>query len=192
MACPQLPPPAPPAFVGGPPASFACASASPEGTWIEVPCGCELWLRSPIASPVQTNILLEYQPTTDPPSLDASPDVEVKFPDPDASWYRAWANQTEAGTSFTLSHEQGVTSVRLGADQVSLAPVTLPACARLTATASVNGPWGTRLQLAMHATMTDSSGHVVMTSMGTCEQPALHPTFAVGDAGASGEAGAPK
>jgi hypothetical protein len=159
---------------------------------MEVPCGCELWLRSSLASPLQTRISLEYKPTTEPPSLSGSPDVELKFPDPDASWYDAWLNQADAGTSFTLSHERGVTSVRLGAGEVSLAPVTLPACAQLTATSSVNGPWGTRLQLSMKATLIDSSGQVVATSSGACEQPASHPTFPSGAAGAAGAGGPPK
>ncbi|MEI9939460.1 MAG: hypothetical protein WDO69_19750 [Pseudomonadota bacterium] len=143
-------------------------------------------------SPVQASISLEYKPTTDPPSLSGLPDVELEFPDPDASWYDAWINQTDGGTSFTLSHYNGVTRMRLGTGKVSLAPVTLPACAQLTASSSVNGAWGTRLQLAMNAIMTDSSGEVVATSTGACEQPATHPTFSSGEAGASGAAGAPK
>jgi hypothetical protein len=185
-ACPLPSPPTPPVVVGGPPASFACASAKTDGTWVEVPCACELWLRNPLASPMQTTISLEYQPTMDPPALSAGPDVELRFPDPDASWYGVWINQTDSGATFTLSHENGVTSMRLGASKVSLASVTLPACARLTASSSVNGPWGTRLQLAMNAVMADSNGDVVTTSMGACEQPAMHPTFPSGEASAGG------
>lgn len=190
--CPRPPPPTPPVVVGGPPASFACASAKADGTWVEVPCACELWLRSPLASPVQSTISLEYLPTANPPSLSGSPDVELKFPDPDASWYGVWLNQTDYGTKFTLGHENGVTTMRLGASKISLAPVTLPACVQLTANSSVNGPWGTRLQLAMNAAMTDRNGDIVTTSTGACEQPAMHPTFPSGDAGADGAAGAPK
>ena len=184
MACPPAPPPDPPVVVGGPPASFACAK-NLDGAWVETPCSCELWLRNPLASPLQTTVSLDYTPTTEPPSPTSTPNVELKFPDPDASWYAAWSSQPDAGTSFTLMNENGVTSMRLAIGKVTLAPVTLPGCARLTATSSVTGPWGSRLDLVMKATLTDSSGNAVTTSTGECVQPASHPSFDPGAAGSS-------
>ncbi len=156
-----------------------------------MPCGCELWLRSRAATPLQASIALVYTPAANPPSLTGAPDVELEFPDPDASWYAVWANQIGVGTRFTLTHDSDVTHVRLGVDQLTLDPVTLPACARLSATSTLSGPWGTLLDLTMNATFTDSSGSPVFASMGECVQPATHPTTASGTAG-SGDAGAPQ
>ena len=99
-----------------------------------------------------------------------------------------WANQIGAGTRFTLTHDSGVTHVRIGVDKLTLDPVTLAGCARLSATATISGPWGARLDLTMNATFTDGSGNAVFASMGECAQPAMHPTVGLGTAGAGGRA----
>ena len=190
LACPTVPPSELPTNPDRPPSSFACAEFY-NGAWLEMPCGCELWLRSPVSAPLQTSMALAYTPMTSPPSLSHAPDVELEFPDPDASWYAVWANQIGAGSRFTLAHDGSITRVRLGVAELTLDPVTLPGCARLSATARISGPWGTVLDLTMNATFTDGSGRAVFASSGECEQPAEHPTIAWG-AGGTGDGGAPQ
>ena len=196
MACPTVPPSEPPTNPERPPSSYACAEFA-NGAWLEMPCGCELWLRSPVAIPLQASITLEYTTDstdtadTNPPSLTGEPDVEFEVPDPDASWQAVWAQQIGVGTRFALAHVGDITHVRLGVDKLRLDPVTLPSCARLSATATISGPWGTRLDLTMNATFTDSSGKSVFASMGECAQFAEHPTISLGSAG-SGDGGAPQ
>lgn len=176
--CPPPPLPAPPAFPGGPPANYACASGT-AGVWQEEPCGCELWLRSISASPVETTLSFSYTPTDLAPTLTNAVDAveaEVDFEDDDGAWYDAWSAQSGNGTSFAVGRSGTTTSVRLATTNLTLDPVALPACARQTATATVSGPWGVELSLAMNATLRDDTGSVVGTSTGTCFQPASHPT----------------
>jgi len=180
-AC-ELPPPAPPSVEGGPPASFACA-ANVTATWEERPCSCELWLRNPVAAPVQAAMHFVFTPSGVTPSLSDEPVVELRFPDPTSSWRDIWSSQAGAGADFNLVAADGVTTVRLGTTELTLDPVTLASCARLIATASVSGPWGTRLSLAMSAAFSDASGTLVESTVGECDQPATHPTPIPPDAG---------
>lgn len=176
--CPPPPLPAPPAFPGGPPSDIGCASET-AGVWQEEPCSCELWLRSTSASPLETTLSFSYTPTDMAPTLtDAADAVEaaVDFEDDDGAWYDAWSAQSGNGTSFAVGRNGTTTSVRLATTNLTLDPVALPACARQTATATVRGPWGVELSLAMSATLRDETGSVVGTSTGTCFQPASHPT----------------
>jgi hypothetical protein len=152
--------------------------------WEELPCSCELWFRNPVTTPVEAAVRLAFTPSDTTPSLDDQPQVDVSFPDPDRAFDTVWSSQAGSGTDFTVTAAEGVTTVRLGTNELALQPVTVPGCNRSTAAASVKGPWGTRLLLTLSATFSDAAGTVVGSSTGECEQPATHPTPSL-DAGAS-------
>jgi hypothetical protein len=184
-ACP-MPPPAPPDAQGGPPSSFGCAELL-NGTWVELPCNCALWLENSDTLPHLARIGLTFTPPDSTPSLTDAPDVEVAFPDASGDWARLWSNDPGAGTSFTVTQADGTTTVRLGVAQLGLLPVTLPACTRVDATAKVSGPWGTRWDLQMFVALLEYGIYAPDGSF-ECFQPASHPTPAGGPADGSGGA----
>jgi hypothetical protein len=189
--CPE-PAPAPPAFDGGPPASFGCA-VERGGVWLETPCSCELWLSNPSPAPVDVSISFAFTPADWIPAYAVALDRELHVRDPDSAWYDVWARQAARTAMLSVTHVADITSVRLDASELTLDSVSLPGCAADKPTASVTGPWGELLDLKMQAILTDANGHSVATSMADCAQPATHPTVGLGgassaDAGSEGSA----
>jgi hypothetical protein len=159
------------------------------GVWHAVPCVCDLWVDSPRASDLSVSFSLSFTPTNLAPSFDGDLDVEVEFPDADATWFDTWQRQAERNLSFAVTHssKDGTTIVRLGQNEVTLEPVPLKACESRHPRASIDGPWGTDLRLQMVATLADQSGYTVTTINNDCDQPAGHPTpFQDGEGGAAG------
>ena len=149
------------------------------GAWEPIPCDCDLWLLNNEPTPVTVSLSLTFLPDDVAPSLTDSrdlPDVEVAFPDPDASWYQVWKDQAGNGTLFAVDNADGRTTVRLGTSQLVLDPVELRACEDRRPRASILAPWGTAWQLDMQATLSDPDGNVVSTPSGSCNQPQSHPT----------------
>lgn len=183
-ACPAS---APPVSVTDLPPGVGCYVGS-GGVWVETPCSCQLWLRNPLPSAAKAAVSLVFEPADIVPSLTGSPDVTVAFEDADATRYATWAAQTGNGSTFSVAHAGSTTTVRLGAGSLTLSAVSLPACAKEMPTASVTGPWGSRLTLEMGAVLTDGTGTTVATSTGECFQPAQHSGFGASEGPEAGPA----
>jgi hypothetical protein len=163
-ACAEEPPLAPPSFPGGPPSTPGCYERA-DGGWQRLPCNCELPLRNATHSDVQVRLTLRVSPAEVEPSLSGPPAIELRFEDESSSWYDVWKTQAGNGTAFAVRHTQSETSVRLGAREVTLETVTLPACQLRKGTASVDGPdWTT---VDMNAALTDVTSKVA-SQTGTC------------------------
>ena len=139
------------------------------GSWLRVPCNCELPLDNTTHSALQVRLTLSVSSANVTPVLDGSPDIEATFDDPDESWYNAWTAQAAGGSLFNVTKDGGATTVRLGASSVELAPVSLPACESRMGLAKVAGTFSA--QLSLKADLSDVSGAVLATTDGSCANP---------------------
>ncbi len=149
------------------------------GEWQPIPCDCDLWLTNRETVPVLVRFSFELQPSDSEPSLVDSPDrpdVEITFEDPDASWYAVWERESDNGTAYSVVNTDDTTTVRLGATQVTLAPVRLAACEERRPRARIVAPWGIERHLDMLATLQGPAETPVSIVNGSCSQPASHPT----------------
>jgi hypothetical protein len=101
--------------------------------------------------------------------------VDVVFEDSDESWYAVWASQPDQGSSYAVTSSGGKTTVRMGANSVSLAPVSLAPCETRKSSATVyltnvypSPNYGATLD--MHGALS-VDGAVYATTDATCENP---------------------
>jgi hypothetical protein len=174
-----------------PPSSADCTEFV-NGMWRKAACDGELALRNPANSPVSVRLSLQFAPSDHVPSLTDSPDVELHIDDAEASWSGVWAKQPGNGTLFVVTNEGGMTTVRLGTGNLSLAAVPLAGCEARTTTGSVLAPYGDALYFDMKATLTTSAGNLISTISGEAYQLAAHPTVNTDGGGDSGDAGPPQ
>jgi hypothetical protein len=128
-ACPPPPPPS-----ATPP--LGCAEGSGNG-WVSVPCICDLWIQNTETTAGTATISLTLSQNVSPPTLDGMFYVEVAFDDADESWYATWAAQPEDGSVYSVAAAGGTTTLRMGANSVSLAPVPVAGCTTRKGTAKV-------------------------------------------------------
>ncbi len=136
---------------------------------------CVFPLTNGTSSDGNVQITLTVTPTSNtPPSLTGFPDVEMTFDDADSSWFNVWNGQTGNGSTFAVTHNNSTnsTTVRLGAFSVALNQVLLKASQTRNATGNINPTSGT-LTLQLGATLTDLSGHVLVTNGGSCTATAV-------------------
>jgi hypothetical protein len=120
-------------------------------------------------------ITLSVTPNTGTgPSLTTLPQVAVDFDDADSSWYNVWNSQTGNGTTFAVTHNSvsSKTTVTLGTFSVALNAVPLTANQTRNATGIIEPETGS-LTLQIGATLTDSSGKVLVTNGGSCTATAV-------------------
>jgi hypothetical protein len=131
---------------------------------------CEYPLTNGTTSNANVQITLTVTPNTGAtPSLTGLPNVSATFDDADSSWFSVWNAQPGNGTAFTVTHNGGAnsTTVRLGAFSVALNPVPLAASQSRNLTSSIQ-PVSGSLTVQFAATLTDSSGTVLVTNGGSC------------------------
>jgi hypothetical protein len=123
--------------------------------WVEVPCDCALWMENTRPVEITASIVLGVTPPEDAPTLDGSVDDEIAFDDPDASFYAVWSKQSGIGTALGVTHDGGVTTVRMGVPSLTLLPVPIEACKTRKAAAKVDGP--NDAKLSIHAVLEDGT-----------------------------------
>ncbi len=98
----------------------------------------------------------------------------VAFSDPNGVWAGVWANQSGAGTAFSVtttgSGANETTTVQLGQATIALTSVSLPAGQSRTASANITGlAAGAQGDLSLQAVLTDAStGKQLLANGGSC------------------------
>lgn len=110
------------------------------------------------------------------PALSGSNDFSWTFYDPTQDWYQDWL--AGAGTTYSVTHNSGETTVRLGPPQgtiwmgqtsVTLPPVSLAAGVTIAATAEVGlGAGEVDTILSIQGEMLDLYGFPITTNGGSC------------------------
>lgn len=136
---------------------------------------CSYPLTNSSGSDGEVGIALTAVPPETTPTLTGSVNVSVDFDDPVATWFSVWNAQPESGVDYTVSAVGGVTTVRMGRAAVDLEPVPLGASQTRGATTHISLPPSTSLALEFQATLRDSSGTVLVTNGGTCQNVGPRP-----------------
>jgi hypothetical protein len=89
------------------------------------------------ATVATATVSLALSKTDSPPPLTGMFYVDIAFEDPNESWYATWVAEPGAGSDYAVTATGGTTTVRMGANSVSLAPVPLAPCETRKAAASV-------------------------------------------------------
>jgi hypothetical protein len=156
-----------PPITSPPPAVVGCYVGTAQCGWQKEECLCELEVTNPAGAPATVQFAFTVVPATVIPSLTGLPDVEISFDDPAGTWAATWSAQAGSGTTFAVTKNAGVTTVRLGTASVELATVPLSASQSTVAKSIVTGtPTGTGVNMA--AAVTDAAGRSLAFVAGLC------------------------
>jgi hypothetical protein len=139
-ACDKAPLPS----AGAPPGEIGCYAADIGGTWVRIPCNCELLLENSGREDAVATITLGV---SDPSALTGSV-AELDIPDPEYEFFDIWTRQAGGATVFFVSWEDGVTTVQLGVSSVvTLDAVPLRACESRPGALRFDGPTTAALEV---------------------------------------------
>lgn len=147
------------------PASSQVAQRNVQGAYCQYP------LTNATVSDASLTLSISVSPVI--PSLAGMPGIWITFNDGSLNWHDAWSGQP--GVEVTTDSD-GNTVVRLGAANVGLTNVTLPAGQSRTASIAMDLPADAAADVSIRATLTNpTTGKKLVSNGGTCHQDGMPP-----------------